>query len=145
MDSRIDTYRKIYLSRARRGAWIRCLVWGGVKVVLEGVAYFVKATNIWMRVSLGLIWVGILLAAVSLLYITIRTAKTLPSPSLRTYTVLQILGLVLLAVQVPLLGFGLFFYDGVITIVSTTLFIFAGLGVNQVLQKTEASGEDSLR
>lgn len=143
MESQIDTYRKMYLVRARRGAWLKCLIWGGVKVVLEGVAFFLKATNIWMRISLGLIWLGIALAAFSLLYITLRMDKLLPSPSgLRIYFILQIIGLVLLTAQLPLLGFGLFFPDGIVTIVSVTLFTFAGFGVNQVFRKADMPSED---
>jgi hypothetical protein len=136
MDSLLARYRLLLSKQVTRSGWVRCLIWGMVKTVIEGVAFFFEITNIWMRASLGLIWVGIAAPAVTLFIATQRSVKVLGFPgNLRVFFVLQIIALILLLIQLPLLALGIFFTDGFITILSTFLFVISGYAVSAKLRE----------
>jgi len=110
---------------------MRCLIWGAVKATLEGAAFFFGITNVWMRASIGLIWMGIVAAAIILFITTKRSLKLLEQEKrLRVFLRLQIVALILLGIQLPLLSFAVFFSDGLVTIVSTFLFVISGYAVS---------------
>lgn len=128
---RIGEYKIYLLKQVKRNGWIRCLVWGTVKTILASVIYFFTIDYLWMRISMGLIWVGIASAAAIVVFVTVRTMKIWgPSRPLKIYLGLEIFAGALLIAQLPLLGFGLFFYDGLLTIVSTVIFTLTGYGVS---------------
>lgn len=130
-----DRYQVLLSRRLARGGWIRCLIWGLVKAILEGVAFFYGITNVWMRASIGLIWVGIVAAAIILFITTKRSLELLDKEKhLRVFLLLQIIALILLAIQLPLLVFAAFFSDGLVTIGSTFLFVISGYAVSARLQ-----------
>lgn len=131
MNSLIARYRILASKQLARRGWIRCLIWGAVKATLEGVAFFFGITNVWMRASIGLIWVGIVAAAIVLFITTKRSLKLLEQEKrLRVFLRLQIVALILLGIQLPLLSFAVFFSDGLVTIVSTFLFVISGYAVS---------------
>lgn len=136
MDSLLARYRLLLSKQVTRLGWVRCLIWGAVKTLIEGVAFFFEVTNVWMRASLGLIWVGIVAPAVILFIATQRSVKLLGFPKdLRFFFVLQIIALILLAIQLPLLALGIFFTDGFVTILSTLLFVISGYAVSTRLRE----------
>jgi len=135
MNSLIARYRILLSRQLTHRGWIRCLIWGAVKAILEGVAFFYGITNVWMRASIGLIWVGIVAAAVILFITTKRSLELLEfEKRLRFFFLLQIIALILLGIQLPLLALALFFPDGLVTIVSTFLFVISGYAVSARLR-----------
>ncbi|MEA3312263.1 MAG: hypothetical protein U9Q76_08610 [candidate division WOR-3 bacterium] len=135
MNSLIARYRILVSRQLARRGWIRCLIWGLVKAILEGAAFFFGITNVWMRVSIGLIWLGIVAAAVILFITTKRSLELLGlEKRLRFFFLLQIVALILLGIQLPLLALAVFFFDGLVTIVSTFLFVISGYAVSARLR-----------
>lgn len=135
MNSLIARYRILVSRQLTHRGWIRCFIWGAVKAILEEVAFFFGITNVWMRVSIGLIWVGIVAAAVILFIATKRSLGLLGfEKRLRFFFLLQIIALILLGIQLPLLSLAVFFFDGLVTIVSTFLFVISGYAVSTRLR-----------
>jgi len=128
-------YRLKLLSRDNRRGWMRCLVWGALKASLEGVGFLVRKTDLWMRVSLGLVWVGIA-SGVLVLFLTTRRLLRMPNFSRRLWglSVLEIVGATLLVAELPLLGFGLFRLDGLVTLASTFMFLIVGYRISVELR-----------
>ncbi|MBN2378295.1 hypothetical protein JXM67_00625 [candidate division WOR-3 bacterium] len=116
--------------------WIRCFIWGAVKSALEGILFFLQIDQWLIRLSMGLIWVGIFAAALTLFLATYRSFRLYKTfTSFRLYLALEIIAGGLLFAQIPLLALGLYFVDGLVTVVSALLFTISGYGVAVTYRK----------
>lgn len=137
MEEIFARYRHLLSRQIGTRGWVRCLIWGLVKAGMEVTVYFLGLRTLWMRLSLGLIWLGIAAPAVSLFIATNRTMGLLGfGPKLRFLFVLQMAGLFLLGLQLPLLGAGMFFKDGLVTLATTVLFAVSGYMVGSRLRSS---------
>lgn len=114
------------------------MIWGLTKSALEGVVFFLRVDHLLMRISLGLIWVGIVAGGVILLLASLRITRFMKlSTPIKFFYLLEIAGLAAIVAQLPLLACGLFFADGLVTIASTFLISISGYRVGVELKKAD--------
>lgn len=136
LDTDILLYQDTLLRQITRLGWVRCIIWGSVKSFLEGIIHFFRVDSILIRVSIGLLWVGILAPALVLFFATYKSAKLVKfSSPIVLFIVIDIIFLVTLAGQIPLLSLGFFLPDGILTVFSIILVTFAGYGAASDLKR----------
>lgn len=134
----VSDYRDFLSRQINNNGWIRCLIWGLIKTALEGVVFFLQVDHLLMRISLGLIWVGIVAGGMILLLASLRMTRLVKlSKRLKFFFFLEIAGLAALIAQLPLLAWGLFFADGLVTIASTFLISISGYRVGMELKRAD--------
>ncbi|MBD3286857.1 hypothetical protein GF338_11040 [candidate division WOR-3 bacterium] len=127
MRIQIAAYRKVLEKQISSYGWIRCVIWSAVKSILEGVSYYLELDHLLIRIGLGLIWLGIAAAALTMFLATLRCIKLFkPGKRFRIWLVVQIIADLVLVSQPVLLIFGLFWIDGLLTAASAILLAISG-------------------
>jgi hypothetical protein len=136
VNSEILLYQDTLLRQITRLGWVRCIIWGSVKSLLEGMVHFFRIDSIILRTSMGLLWIGIFAPGLILFLATYRSAKLLKfSSPIVLFVVMEIIFLVTLAGQIPLFALGLYLPDGILTVFSIVLAMFAGYGAASDLRR----------
>ncbi len=136
VDTDILGYQDTLLRQITRLGWVRCIIWGAVKSLLEGFVHFLRIDSIIIRISMGLLWVGILAPGLILFFATYRSAKLVEfSSPIIAFIVVEIIFMITLAGQVPLFALGIFLPDGILTVLSIVLVTFAGNSVAADLRR----------
>ncbi|NLI99157.1 hypothetical protein GX441_10925 [bacterium] len=136
MRSESALYHEMLFREITKAGWFRCLIWGSVKAVLEGFLHFLNVANVLVRVSIGLVWIGIIAPALVLFIATFRSAKILGfEQPYKFFIAMEIVFLVSLVAQLPLIFLGLFFHDGFVTIFSLIIVSLAGYNIKRDLEQ----------
>jgi|GEM_PF-2600132 len=140
----VAAYRKVLAKQISSFGWIRCFIWSAVKSILEGVSYYFELDHLLIRIGLGFIWIGISAAALTMFLATLRLKKVFKTEKrLRIWLIVQITSGILLMTQPLFLIFGLFWLDGLLTVVSALGFTVSGYKTAMILEYAKLAPEES--